>query len=70
MILNDPWYWVGHVAPGPNPVCGTESKSRWTGVGTMVGKMDLLILGTYGVAGSSVIQAREVCDPTPAIGSG
>jgi len=33
-------------------------------------EMELLILGTDGVAGSGVIQDREVSDPTPAIGGG
>ncbi len=45
-------------------------KHGWTGVGSAVVEMDLLILGTDGMAGSTTVQAREVCDPTPAIGSG
>ena len=68
--MNDPWYWVGHVEPGPSPVCGTESRVKWTGVGSAVVEMDLLFLGTDGVAGSSMVQAREICVPTPAVGSG
>ena len=43
---------------------------KWTDVGTMVVELEQVILGTYGVAGSGVVQAREICVPTPAIGSG
>ena len=65
--MNDPWYWVGDVAPEP---IATESKVRWTGVVAMVAGLEQVILGTDGVAGSGVIQDREVSDPTPAISSG
>ena len=45
-------------------------KHGWTGVESAMVEMELLILGTDGVAGSGVIQDREVSDPTPAIGGG
>ena len=39
------------------------NKAGWTDVVTMVAGLGQLILGTYGVAGSSVIQDRQVCVP-------
>ena len=54
----------------PHPVCWTELRAGWTGVESGVVEMGQLILGTYGVAGSAVVQDRKVCVPTPAIGSG
>ena len=47
-----------------------EMEVVWTGVETTVGETDVLILGTDGVAGREMVQAREICDPTPAISSG
>ena len=42
----------------------------WTGVETTVEETEVRDLGTDGVAGREVVQARKICDPTPAISSG
>ena len=66
--------WAGHpcgrVEASASFSANRYGQGAWTAVETGVAETDVRILGTDGVAGREMVQAREICDPTPANTSG